>query len=343
MGRSGGSVGGGGRSGGSFGGGHTGGGRSFGGRSGGSVGGVGRSGNSFGSRRPNVGYHRVGYPGGRFYGGYPGGGYRRSRRGGTGCLSTMIVLLVFVVIVGVAFSTMRSGSQESVKNTTERTPLVGQVNKTDWYEDDIGWITERTVLIEGLEVFYKETGVQPFVLFVPYSEEYWNGNNFVDDTAQAYLEQIYSEKFTDEAHFIFAYFECRQDSKQEMEGQFQYLSGYSADTVMDNEARSILWGYLTAYYNDTSYTIEEMLSNTFAETGKSIMSKPTNGWDFAKIAIAVVGVVAVVVCVLILVKTVAKRRKEKEEYTKKILETPLETFGTQDDTADLENKYQNKP
>lgn len=338
MGRSGGGFSGG-RSGGGFGGGRTGGGRSFGGRSGGSFGGNRPSG--FGSR-PHGGFY-----GGGFYRGfrpappiYPMGG---RRRGSSGCLPTVIVLLVFVAILGVVFSAARSQNRSEIRNTTQRTPLSGQVHKTEWCRDDIGWITEKPVLIEGLEEFYKETGVQPYILFVPYSDAYWRNGSINGDAAQSYLEQVYDRTFTDEAHFLFAYFECERDSKKEMEGQFQYLSGYAADTVMDNEAKSIFWGYFTSYYNDTSYTIEEMLSNTFADTARSIMSTPTNGWDFAKVAVVVLGVAAVAGGIVIVVRTVAKRRKEKEEYTKTILETPLETFGAENDTADLEKKYQDKP
>ena len=42
-----------------------------------------------------------------------------------------------------------------------------------------------------------------------------------------------------------------------MEGEFRYLSGYSADTIMDNEAIKILWGYFENNYYNTSLTIEE--------------------------------------------------------------------------------------
>ena len=115
------------------------------------------------------------------------------------------------------------------------------------------------------------------------------------------------------------------------------LSGYSADTIMDNEAISILWGYFEKNYYDTSLTIEEMISNTFSETAESIMSAPTNGWDFAKVAIVIIGIVVVVIIIYRILKQKAKREKEKEEYTKEILDKPLETFG--EDTSDLEDKY----
>ena len=106
---------------------------------------------------------------------------------------------------------------------------------------------------------------------------------------------------------------------------------------MDNEAISILWGYFEKNYYDTSLSLEKMISNTFAQTAQNIMSKPTNGWDFAKIFIGITGGVIVVVIIYKIIKSKHQREKEKEEFTKEILDKPLETFGK--DTSEIENKY----
>lgn len=180
------------------------------------------------------------------------------------------------------------------KNTTKREALHGVVSKTDWYADNIGWVSSKSTLISGLEEFYKKTGVQPYILFVPYQSKYWNGSNLQVDKANELLEQVYSQKFKDEAHFIFAYFQCANDSKSEMDGEFRYLSGYSADTIMDNEAISILWGHFEKNYYNTSLSLEKMISNTFSETAKSIMSKPTNAWDVIKVLITVTAIIVVI-------------------------------------------------
>lgn len=172
---------------------------------------------------------------------------------------------------------------------------------------------------------------------VPYSNQYWNGTSFNTTQADKYLEEVYKNTFNDEGHFIFAYFQCAGDSKQEMDGEFRYLSGYSADTIMDSEAISILWGYFESNYYDTSLSMEKMISNTFSQTAKSIMSKPTNGWDVVKVLLIVAAVVVIVIVVYKMYKKKVQRDKEKEEYTKEILDKPLETFG--EDVSDLENKY----
>lgn len=277
-------------------------------------------------------YHSHYYGGGPYYGGYSSGSIR----------DVIAVIIVFVIIIMVSIA-MSNNSDTIPKNKTERVALSGVVSKTDWYEDKIGWVSSKNTMISGLEDFYKETGVQPYILFVPYSEEYWNGNTIQPTKADAYLEKVYAEKFKDEGHFIFAYFQCRNDSKSEMDGEFRYLSGYSADTIMDNEAINILWGYFEKNYYNTSLSLEKMISNTFSETAKAIMNKPTNGWDFIIILVIAVVIILIIVFIYMIIKSKHKREKEKEEYTEKILEKPLETFGTETtDTSELEKKYEDK-
>lgn len=330
MGRGGGGSGGG-HSGGGFGGGHSSGGFSGGGR--GSSGGF--SGGSHSNSGSHYGGARPVHVGPVIY----GGGYGRRRGSMNGC-GTTVVIVIILLMVSVMISQLSFSSDADVpESTKQRTALSGQVNKTDWYADEIGWVSSPDDLTEGLEDFYHETGIQPYVLFVKYNSSLWNDDGTLNPTkATDYLEKIYAEKFTDEAHFLFAYFQCANDSRNEMDGEFRYLSGYSADTVMDSEAIDILWGYFQIYYNDLSYTMEEMISKTFADTGKRIMSAPTNGWDVAKVVIIAVAAVAVVVVVYLIIRNINKRKKEKAEETQKILNTPLDTFG--DDTSDLEDKYQ---
>lgn len=344
MGRSGGG-GGGGRSGGGFGGGRSSGGFSGGGRSSGSSSYRSSSSSSRSSTtyrsyssRPST---RNVFVGGNTFGG-SGGSYHNSNNNNGGqknnITTTILTVVVVIVFLLVLFSCVALVSGDEMTNTTERTALSGAVKKTDWYRDDIGWVSSKSVLIEGMEYFYNETGVQPYFLLVSYDKELWKDDVLLAEKADEYLEKVYEDTFDDEAHFIFAYFEAKNDSRNEMDGEFRYMQGYSVDTIMDNEALKIFWGYFEDNYYDTSLTMEEMVSETFTDTADSIMSKPTNIWDFA-IGLAIIGgIVMVVVGIVTVVKTKARRAKEKEEYTKKILETPLEAFGDEK-LSELEEKY----
>ena len=297
MGRSGGGSG---RSGGGFGGGRSSGGFSGGGRSSGgfsSGGGFGHSSGPHFTVGPSFGY---------------GFGYPRST--GCGCGSGIIIVIIFFIMmlsyIPINFFGGTSSNTSNVeKSTKQREPLKGVVTKTDWYDDQLGWISSEKVLISGLEDFYKETGIQPYVLFVPYSEEFWNGNNLNVTAADNYLNKIYDERFEDEGHFIFAYFQCKNDSKQEMEGEFRYLSGYSADTIMDNEAISILWGYFEANYYNTSLTIEEMIANTFTQTANNIMQNSEDGVNIPM----VLSILIIVIIVLIIIYSIVSNRKRKKQ------------------------------
>lgn len=351
MGRSGGGHSSSGRSGGGFSGGHSSGGFSGGGRSSGSYSSGSHSSRNYSSRGHSSSWNhsfssRPGrspiFPWGHrpipprvhrrphtYVGGYGYGG---------GLFTFIVTFIIIIIFLSMIMSVSSNTNNNQIeKSTKERVALSGVVNKTDWYDDQIGWISSKNILISGLEDFYKETGIQPYILFVPYSSDYWNGSTINSTAADNYLEAVYNEKFTDEAHFIFAYFSCKNDTKSEMDGEFRYLSGYSADTIMDNEAINILWGYFEKNYYNTSLSIEKMISNTFSETAKSIMSAPTNFWDFANATAIVIVIIVIVVVIYLTVKSKHKREKEKEKYTEEILSKPLETFGN--DTSDLEDKY----
>ena len=269
---------------------------------------------------------------------YSNGG-SNSNAGCSKALIAIVVIIILLIIIGSLTSPV-SDNPANIKNTKERVALSGVVKKTDWYSDNLDWISNRNELISGLETFYNKTGVQPYILFIKYSDKFWNNDSFITSSAKEYLENYYDSNFKDEGHFIFAYFECRNDSKIEMDGEFLHLAGTSADTILDNEAIKIFYGYFDANYRNDSLSIEAMISDTFSQTAKSIMSKPTNGWDALKVIVIVVGILAVAVIIYFIIQNKHQREKEKEEYTKEILSKPLETFGQ--DTSELEKKYDNK-
>lgn len=266
-------------------------------------------------------------PGPRYHWGpsYWGPRYGRPYGGGCGCGSGVLLLILFFIFFTFSglfngcsmlngCSSINNPSTNVATSTKTREPLQGVVTKTDWYEDNIGWISSEKVLISGLEDFYKETGIQPYVLFVAYSSDLWNGSNLDVTKANEYLENVYEEKFEDEGHFIFAYFQCANDSKQEMEGEFRYLSGYSADTIMDNEAIDILWGYFEANYYNTSLTIEEMISKTFTQTADNIMQNPNEESNVPMVLSIILIVIIVIVIIYVIIKN--NKRKKMEQASK---------------------------
>ena len=59
------------------------------------------------------------------------------------------VLAAIIVLVVVLFA-FKADSKPQQKNTTKREPLSGVVSKSDWYMEDMGWVHNKKVMIEGL-------------------------------------------------------------------------------------------------------------------------------------------------------------------------------------------------
>ncbi len=332
-----------------------------GGRSGGSSFGGGRSsGPSFGGY-PG-GYYGGGFGGSSFWGGFLGGLMGSSRSGGSGgggvppqmpqgpqqpgsgngqqpgapqgkspnsgCGTIFIIVAAFFLVVFLFMALGSGGCTTSsvAASTVERTALApGQAQETGYFTDEDGdWVHNTAVLQKGMRHFYEETGVWPYVYILP--------NGSVTSTSQLtdMAQQLYTELFSDDAHFLLVFCDNNQ-------GGFNagYWAGSSARTVMDDEAAEVLADYLWKHYQDYNISEEEVFSNAFADTADRIMSVTPSPWPIVAGCAAVI-IVAVVVFVLIRRRQQAKQREA--ERMEQILNTPLETF---EDSAldDLEKKY----
>ncbi len=322
-----------GRGGGSHGGGGHSGGRSFGGRSGGGFGGSqgggrGPGGPGFGGPGfggPPPGGPGFGGPGGwgprwggprRRWGGpiFPGGGFGwggPGRRGGCGCFSVIVVLIILLI----AFSYIRPAFYSSQGNTevtvsrTERTAVTGTQTYGDWYVDELGFIDHDTDLTDGLKYFYSKTGIQPYVMLLDYDESLWDGGNWNEDAAEQYLAQVYEDTFSDNGHLIFAYFACENDT-EDMDGMFYFYYGSAAYSIMDDEAETIFWSYFDMNYNNLDLSIAEFIGQTFEETADNIMHVGNAGNNTLIRAAVIFAVICVVVIIVGIV--VAKRAGKKD-------------------------------
>ncbi len=338
MGRSGRGGGGGGRSGG-----FSGGSRRSGGFSGGSRGGFSGGHRSGGSsfhrpsgggwgfrppRRPSVGpiFVNTGNIGGsrRSFG---GGGGSSSGSNNSGCISVGIVL-VFIVFLFVLFQTIGGGGSGNsiTKSTVEREPLpAGAVVETDYYTDELGWITNSSALTQGMKEFYERTGVQPYLYLVDSID---GDRSLTTQQLSDYSETLYDSLFEDEAHFLLVFHEYGNSYN------CGYTVGAQAKAIMDDEAITILADYLDQYYY-SDLNDEEFFSTTFAKTAERIMSVTRSPLP---IILIVVGVIVVVILLFYWWKAAKAQKNKEDEKLKEILETPLETFEDQE-LEDLEEKY----
>lgn len=233
----------------------------------------------------------------------------------------MVLLMVFYLI-----SNLSSCSSEVSRSTVEREKLPpSAVKETAYYTDaDGSWIYSPSTLESGMRAFYQNTGVQPYLYILP------NGATTSTQDLSRQAEKLYDQLFTDEGHFLLVF--CDDGY-----GSFHcgYTVGSQAKTVMDDEAVGILADYLDRYYSDYSLSEEEIFSKTFSSTATRIMTVTQSPVVPVAICIAVI---VVVVLIFLGIKEYNKKKQRDQEYTEKILNTPLGKFGDQE-LEDLANKY----
>lgn len=332
--------GGGGHSGRSFGGSHSG--RSF-------SGGGGRSSSFGGGRSSSLGggfssgpSHRSSYYGGSrsSYYGRPTRRVYYGSRGSSPCGCMFGFLIFAMIFIGGLFSALGGSLGSNITKSNEKREKMDTSNTTysnTWFVDELGWLGRGSKLRDGLESFYKKTGVQPLVYLAEYKEDYdINNDTYMFNKA----EELYKELFgSDEGHLLFVYYACKDDYPSLMDGQVELICGKQTNIVMDENALDILESsYNYYYYGDTSISVEEMLAKTFTKAGKEIMKGPIR---VRYVVIIIVSVVGAIVVISLLFKwwKARKAQKNKEaEDLERILSKPLETFG-KSDVDDLKDKY----
>lgn len=244
-----------------------------------------------------------------------------------GCAKTILVVIGLIFLVMGFIFTVNSCAPAQ----EPREPIpAGSVTKTAYYTDEDGdWIHNPGRLEKGLEHFYEETGIQPYVYILP------NGYTTSQQTCTDMAEQLYPQLFNDAGHLLLVF--CDDGNGGYNAG---WYAGGAALTFMDAEAVNTLANNLASAYTYAD-TDEEVFSDAFAETADDLMG---GGSDDA--ATRVVGIVFLLVgatcLIIVVVMNVQANKKAKEEANAKrveqILNTPLETFGDKD-INDLEKKY----
>ena len=269
-----------------------------------------------------------------------GYGYRRTYHGGNGLgcggfLTSLIALVVIcIVLIGAFKGFGGSGSffgGSSTTSTIERTKLdTKNAYINDCIVDELGWFENASRTGGKLQGFWKETGVQPYIILKAYDP-----NLETDEQKTEWAEEYYDSHFDTENIFLYVYF-GELDADNDV-GYMTYVNGAQTSSVMDSEAIEIFWNNIDKnWYSDMS--TDDLFVDTFNSTGKTIMKVHRSKADVVKwvIILAVVGVAGVTVVTL--VKQKNKREKEKAEEVRRILETPIHDMAQND----LESKYLQK-
>ncbi|NLK68449.1 MAG: hypothetical protein GX283_04735, partial [Clostridiaceae bacterium] len=254
--------------------------------------------------------------------------HRTSRTSSAGCITAIIVVVIITILVIALYVVASNSGMEVTKSTIERVALPkGSVNETGYYTDELGWIRNKTKLETGLKNFYNKTGVQPYL----YITDSINGTHYPDtDDFEIFANQLYDELFTDEAHLLFIFLEYNNEFTN------FYLCGAQAKTVIDSEAADILLDYIDRYYYDSSLSDEEVFSKAFSDAADRIMTITRSPWSYFFI---VIGVLLILVVLFRWWQKSKEQKNLEREQREKILNTPLEQFGS-DEAEDLAKKYE---
>ena len=251
--------------------------------------------------------------------------------GSGGGLFAIVVLAIFLIIMCIVFVI---GSGSKTKSTIERKKLdTGNAYINDCIVDEIGWFDNVGKTEKKLKEFWEKTGVQPYIVLHAYDEELTS-----DSEKQEWAEQYYQEHFTVENIFLYVYF--AEQNTDDSVGYMAYVNGKQTSSVMDSEAVEIFWNTLDKYWV-TRMSTDDVFTNTFHDTAKTIMRVSTTGKDVMKWLLIVVAIALVVCAIIWLVKTKNQRAREKAQEDERILNTPLEDI-VDAKADDLTSKYLNE-
>lgn len=241
-------------------------------------------------------------------------------------------MIVAVIVMFIVIMVLLAGrSSDTTVSTVNREPLPAGIciESKDWYDDKAGWIGSESKLLKGMKKFYQATGVQPYLIITESVNK--KGGDLTDTEAEQYLMDTYDTLFNDKGHMILMFMEYA-DSEY-----MQYIyAGNQASTVIDNEAKEIIFDYVDHYYT-SSLDEDEYFSTAFEKSAERIMKKTTTNKDIVSIMMIFLGITAGILIIGIVIVYKKKAEAKKAEEERRILETPISNLNDP-----LKEKYKDK-
>ena len=248
-------------------------------------------------------------------------------------------LFAWAIVLLIVIATLKSmGVFDPIltnKSTIERTRVESGLSyETEVViKDETYWIEDKDKVGRQLREFWDKTGVQPYIIMLEY-----DSSLKTDSDKEAYTESLYDEYIDREDALLFVYY-----GEKDLEGDVGlmcYTLGKQAASVFDGEAIDI-WFNNIDYYWYGDGTMTDVYIKAYNRTAETIMSAPTNFWDFGKYA--VIAFVIIVICLIgyKALKAKFKREKEKAQETEQILNATMNTIsqGSAKESDDLLDKY----
>ena len=238
-----------------------------------------------------------------------------------GCLSVILIIIAIILVVAMV------NGINAAKDAKNRVKLDEQVTVDIGYIDDqLKWFSKKSVVETGMKSFYDQTGVMPYLII---TNNIGGARNTAE--AQVWLQNKYKELFkNDQTHLLVVYYQENGSDDY----AFMY-AGASANGVVDEDARNIIYNYFNRYYT-SDLTDDEYFAKVFEESAKDIMKQYNTGWKAYLFWLVVVIAVLIIMNVIDYKNTMKIR---KQEAAAELLNANIEEPGWKDEAEDLSQKY----
>ena len=238
-----------------------------------------------------------------------------------GCLSVILIIVAIILVVALV-----SGIN-AARDAKNRVKLSEKVTVDIGYVDDqLAWLSNKSTVQSGMKSFYDQTGVMPYLII---TDNIGGAKNNAE--AQVWMQKKYAELFkNDQTHLLVAYYQ------ENGSDDYAFLyAGSSANGVVDEDAREVIYNYFNRYYT-SDLSDDEYFAKVFEESAKEIMKQSDTGWKAYLFWLIVVIAVLVIMNIIDYKNTM---KIKKQEAAAKILNANIEDPGWKDDAEDLAEKY----
>lgn len=240
------------------------------------------------------------------------------------------IVVILCIFAGVLTAIGQTYNPVKVPNSTIQREALDKsnVHVTEYIDDTLDWFVSERRVQQSMEYFYDKTGVQPYLLIT----DNVNGDPWPsEDRIDTYLDNLYSELFTDEQHIIVLFLD---NGNQWLA---HYMAGETAKVVMDKEAGEILLSYFD-YYNGSDMDDDSYFSTCFTKAADKIMTfgkYDNRTWTYMIMALVVVAIIGISVVVFAHQRKKKKLSIEQAKVDAEILKTDLKA-----EKDPLLNKYE---
>ncbi len=250
------------------------------------------------------------------------------------CLVFLVIMLVMVCFGACSFG---GGGYTDYSGTViegdgiERQKLESNlcVRSSEWIDDELGWLRSQSTVKNGMQDFYDQTGVQPYLIITDNING--KGYDITDSDVEAYLQDRYDSLYNDEGHMIFLF-----DEYSESEYLRYLYVGSAAKSVIDSSAEEIILSLADRYYNDYSLSDDEYFSKIFSESANVLMKDYTSGRRSRTIVTVVLIVAIALVVILLIWKHIQDSKTKEAAHVQEILNTDI---GASPSQEELLKKY----